>query len=103
MNIEKIPGYEKTPHKIKRAKDAMRIFEIAGLKVDITDNHLFANAATLKKILDDRRLLLQCLLLHEISIDELSPYTDDQLKKLNKVYIELTGKTFHELLKVINE
>ena len=103
MNIEKIPGYEKTPDEIKIVKDALEIHKIAGIKTRAMDDNLFENAAVIKKLLDDRRLLLYHLLFHHICIDAINPYTDKQLKEVDRLFKKVTGRTFHEVLKVIND
>jgi len=61
-DINKIPGFEKTPEEINSIDDVIEIHYITGIRQSMMSTSFFKNAKIIKKLLDDRwELLLTCM------------------------------------------
>lgn len=99
FDLSKIPGFEKPPdlHALKACTD---IYKIAGLK---TMNMKKDVAGALKKLLDDRRELLQ-LCIKMFCILFLTHQNNDSVFESECLFLfrKVTGKSIDEILKVNN-
>lgn len=110
MNIEKIPGFEKTPD-LHELKACTSIYRIAGLKTMSMKKEV---AGVLKRLLDDRRKLV-CILIELLEVNERNCRIDHNgncqehsyfggdwgscgIKDGFKLIKEVTGKSIDELI-----
>lgn len=97
--IEKIPGFEKTPD-LKIVKDVQIICEMAKIKLQVMEDNFFNNGEALKKLLDDRRELAQlCLAMFRILFLPHQENKEIYESTCLSLFRKVTGKSIDELLK----
>ena len=96
IDINKIPGFEDTPEKIDNVKDCEKIYKLVGISSATVSFDMFKNAEQFKKLLDNRRELMEFLLLiHDTmyltyETHQLSIYLEELVEKI-------TGEKWNEL------
>ena len=103
MNIENIPGFEKTPENTNTIENCKKIWIMAG--ITIQGGMIIVDTDKIKKLLDDRRKLATALksILKELYAEDKKYINEwiNYLKSMKNKLEKITRRTWEELIKEI--
>jgi hypothetical protein len=95
IDISKISGFGKTPGVVSSFREYKQICKMAGMSAVI--NQPMKDARAVKKLLDDRRELLEVLIDIIVSMFEDTEIIFPKREKAKKLVKQITGKSWEEL------